>query len=49
MSTPYFGFLQSMSAVNMVKKDLAEFTSTMHQDTTRIAGEVKTRVMVRML
>jgi hypothetical protein len=38
--------LQSVSALNIVKRDLAEFTSVMHEDTAKVAASMKEKLTV---
>ncbi len=37
---------QSASALEFVKKDLQEFTQVMHDDTTKVATDVKNKLTV---
>ncbi len=38
--------LQATSSLEFVKKDLGEFTSTMQNDTTKVADQVKSKINV---
>ena len=45
-NTLFLLVLQSASALEFVKKDLAEFTNTVQEDTTRVAANVKCKLTV---